>query len=99
MKYAFLSFAYGAKDANFVRFLTVSLLLSFWGLQLMESDTLLSPTSVRGLEQKDFDVDVRPEHVFYLDLLFKLSVFLKQGCTTQPSISFSASKSYFGNIE
>lgn len=64
MKYAFLSFAYRPRDANFVRLLTASSLLSFWGLQLMDSDTLLSPSSLQGLVQKDFDVDVRSEHIF-----------------------------------
>lgn len=102
MKYAFLSFAYHARGAYFVTVLTVSLLLSFWGLQLMELDTLLSPGNLQGLVQKVFDVDVRSEYVFLsglFNLLFKLSVVLKQGRTTQAASSSSASTSNFVNIE
>lgn len=66
MKYAFLSFAYGARGAYFFRVLTVALLLSFWGLQLMELDTLLFPGNLKGLAQKVSDVDVRSEYFFNL---------------------------------
>lgn len=67
MKYAFLSFANVARDDNFVKVLTVSLLLGIWGLQLIELDTLLFSRYLQGKMLKVFDLYVKPKYVFYLD--------------------------------
>lgn len=69
MKYAFLSFANVASDANFVKVLTASLLLGIWGLQPMELDTLLSSSYLQGPMLEVFDLYVRPKYGFYLDFL------------------------------
>lgn len=47
--------------------LTLSVLLGAWGLQLMQLDTLLSPSHLRGPTLKVFDLHTRPRCAFYLD--------------------------------
>lgn len=98
MKNAFLSFANVTGDANFVKVLTVSLLLGIWGLQLMELDTLLSPSHLQGPMLEVFDLYVRPKY-FFLSGLFnphKTTEFIpKQGCTTQGDRSYTSSTRNF----
>lgn len=54
-----------ARDVNFVRVLTVSLLLRFWGLQLIELDTFLFPCNCQRLAEKIFNMNVKSEYVIY----------------------------------